>query len=120
MSAPDPIYSIIMVAHDALEMVQMSTLRTLRHSAQPEARLIVVDNASTDGTQTWLQLLAQRGDIELITSATNLGHGPGIELALHASSSPYVVTLDSDAFPLVDDWLERLRARLTPSVKAVG
>jgi GT2 family glycosyltransferase len=120
MSAPDPIYSIIMVAHDALEMVQMSTLRTLRHSAQPEARLIVVDNASTDGTQTWLQLLAQRGEIELITSATNLGHGPGIELALHASSSPYVVTLDSDAFPLVDDWLERLRARLTPSVKAVG
>lgn len=118
--APSPTYSIVMVAHNALPMVQMATLRTLRHSAAHDARLIVVDNASTDGTQTWLKLLADRGDIDLIRSETNLGHGPALERARRHTQSPYLVTLDSDAFPVADDWLPRLRERLTGSVKVAG
>jgi glycosyltransferase involved in cell wall biosynthesis/SAM-dependent methyltransferase len=109
-----------MVVHNACEMVKMSILRTLRHSGSLDARLVVVDNASVDGTAQWLDMLAQRGDIDLIRSETNIGHGPGIELARKQIHSPYLVTLDSDAFPLVDDWLPRLRARLQGSVKVVG
>ncbi|MGH2367987.1 MAG: glycosyltransferase, partial [Chloroflexota bacterium] len=113
-------YSIVMVTHNTREMTQMATLRTLRHSAGSDARLIVVDNGSTDGTETWLDLLAQRGDIDLIRSQTNLGHGPAIELARRAIRSPYLVTLDSDAFPLVDDWLSRLASRLNDRVTVAG
>jgi len=115
-----PTYSIIMVVHDAREIVKMSTLRTLRHCAGQDARLIVVDNASSDGIEEWLDVLARRNDINLIRCKTNLGHGQGIELAWRRTSSPYIVTLDSDAFPLGDNWLPQLRARLKGGVKIAG
>jgi glycosyltransferase involved in cell wall biosynthesis len=120
MKEPPPTFSIIMVVHNGLEMTKLTTLRTLGHSAHADARLVVVDNASTDGTGEWLDMLARRGDIDLIRSQKNIGHGPGIELALKSIRSPYIVTLDSDAFPLTDDWLSQLRARLEGRVKATG
>jgi glycosyltransferase involved in cell wall biosynthesis len=114
-----PAYSILMAVHNALPMTQLSTLRTLKHSGT-DARLIVVDNASNDGTQKWLRLLAQRGDIQLITNKSNVGHGPALEQARRAAISPYIVTLDSDAYPLSDDWLQRLRERLNGPIKLAG
>jgi glycosyltransferase involved in cell wall biosynthesis len=119
-NGPPPDYGIIMVAHNGCEIVKMSTQKILRHSADYKARLVVVDNASNDGTEEWLKILAQRGDIDLIESKRNLGHGPGIELARREIRSPYIVTIDSDAFPLSDDWLRRLHARLKDKVKVAG
>ena len=113
-------YSVLMVVHNALEMTRLSTLETLRCIAGQDARLVVVDNASNDGTEQWLRLLAQRGDIDLIRSETNLGHGPALELARSRTRSPYLVALDSDAFPLSDGWLDGLRARLNDEVKVAG
>jgi glycosyltransferase involved in cell wall biosynthesis len=115
-----PTYSVLMVVHNAFEMTRLSTLETLRHISGQDARLVVVDNASNDGTEQWLKLLAQRGDIDLIRSETNLGHGPALELARRQTRSPYLVALDSDAFPLADDWLTQLRARLNDTVKVAG
>ena len=112
-------FSILMAVHNARAMTQLATLKTLQHSGR-DARLIVVDNASTDGTQEWLRLLAQRGDIQLITNTSNTGHGPALEQARRATTSPYIVTLDSDAFPLSGDWLQRLCERLTGPVKLAG
>jgi glycosyltransferase involved in cell wall biosynthesis len=115
-----PACDILMVAHNACEVTQLATLRTLRHSCTTRARLVVVDSASDDGTQEWLGLLAQRGDIDLIRCETNIGHGAGLELARQRTCSPYIVTLDSDAFPVSDDWLPCLRQRLQDPVRAVG
>ena len=115
-----PTYSILMVVHNALEMTRLSTLETLRHISGQDARLVIVDNASNDGTEQWLKLLAQRGDIDLIRSETNLGHGPALELARSKTRSPYLVALDSDAFPLTADWLQQLRERLNDEVKVTG
>jgi glycosyltransferase involved in cell wall biosynthesis len=120
MRQPPPTYSILMVAHNARAMTRLATLRTLRHSTGHDARLVVVDNASSDGTGEWLDVLARRGDIDLIRNPTNLGHGPGLEQARAATQSPYLVTLDSDAFPLADDWLPRLRGLLQGPVKVAG
>src|SRR5215510_7968959 len=118
----DPVktYSVIMVVHNALDMTRLSTLETLRRISGQDAWLVIVDNASNDGTEQWLKLLSQRGDIDLIRSEINLGHGPALELARSKTRSPYLVALDSDAFPLSDDWLPRLRARLNDQVKVAG
>ena len=112
--------SIIMVVHNALDMVRMSTLKTLRHTNPTKANLIVVNNASDDGTEAWLNILAKRGDIQLIRNETNVGHGPALEQARAYSQSPILVTLDSDAFPISDNWLESLLSRLSATVKVVG
>jgi glycosyltransferase involved in cell wall biosynthesis len=115
-----PTYAIFMVVHNALEMVHVATLRTLRHTAGQDVRFLVVDGGSNDGSEIWLQLLAARGDIQLIRAPGNIGHGPGLELARRSSRSRFIVTLDSDAFPLSDAWLETLRQRLQDGSKAAG
>jgi glycosyltransferase involved in cell wall biosynthesis/SAM-dependent methyltransferase len=109
-----------MVVHNALDVVRISTLRTLRYIAGQSARLVVVDNGSTDGSGEWLSMLARRGDIDLIRNDFNIGHGPALELARRAVRSPYLVTLDSDAFPVSDSWLSELRSRLDAHVKVAG
>jgi len=119
-TATAPTYSIVMVTHDTLDVTRIATLRTLRHTAGQSARLIVVDNASSDGSAQWLRLLARRGDLELIETGTNLGHGPGLELGRRRTRSPYLVTLDSDAFPISDSWLGELRSRLDEGAGAAG
>jgi len=113
-------YDILMVVHNSLEMIRLATLQTLRHTRDHNARLIVVDNASSDGSERWLKMLADRGDIDLVGNGANLGHGPGLEAARAATSSPYIVTLDSDAFPLSDDWLTELRRRLDDGAHVAG
>jgi glycosyltransferase involved in cell wall biosynthesis len=115
-----PQFSILMVVHNALDVVRISTLRTLRYVAGQSARLVVVDNGSTDGSGEWLSMLAGRGDIDLIRNDFNIGHGPALELARRAVRSPYLVTLDSDAFPVSDAWLSELRSRLDAHVKVAG
>ena len=115
-----PAYTVIMAVHNALEMTRLATLQTLRHLRKHDARLLVVDNGSNDGTETWLRMLAERGDIDLIRSDNNQGHGPALELARKHTTSPYLVTLDSDAFPLRDDWLPQLRGRLNERIKVAG
>ncbi len=115
-----PQFSILMVVHNALDVVRISTLRTLRYIAGQFARLVVVDNGSTDGSGEWLSMLARRGDIDLIRSDFNIGHGPALELARRAVQSQYLVTLDSDAFPISDTWLSELRSRINGHVKVAG
>jgi glycosyltransferase involved in cell wall biosynthesis len=120
-----PAVHILMVVHNTVEMVKISTLKTLQHIAEQDARLVVIDNASTDGAQDWLEMLARRGEILLLRSQSNLGHGPALELARTelarcALLAPYLVTLDSDAFPLSDGWLVHLRQRLQDPVKVAG
>jgi glycosyltransferase involved in cell wall biosynthesis len=115
-----PEYTILMAVSNAREMTQMATLRTLRHIAGQDARLLVIDNASNDGAGEWLDALQARGDIDLIRNRSNIGHGPALELARGATRSPYIVTIDSDAFPISDDWLRSLRARLDEGAKVAG
>jgi glycosyltransferase involved in cell wall biosynthesis len=115
-----PQFSVLMVVHNALDVIRISTLRTLRYIAGQSARLVVVDNGSTDGSGEWLSMLAARGDIDLIRNDFNVGHGPALELARKSVRSPFLVTLDSDAFPVSHAWLSELRSRLDAQVKVAG
>src|SRR5690606_19756843 len=59
------------------------------------ARVLVVDNASTDGT---IPLLEQHYPwVELVRSAANVGFAGGVALALEHVRTPVVVLLNNDA-----------------------
>ncbi len=60
--------------------------------ACPGARLIFVDNGSTDGTP---DLLAKRG-IDTIRHATNEGYGKSLRDGIAAGTRPLVMTIDAD------------------------
>lgn len=57
--------------------------------------IIVVDDASTDGTSEWLQ---KQKNITTITQPYNLGQTWGINLAASISKGRYIRKLDSDDF----------------------
>lgn len=76
-----PTYAILMVVHNAIDMVRISTLKTLQNVAGQDVSVVIVDSGSSDGAEIWLSLLAARGDIQLIRTHGNIGHGPGLELA---------------------------------------
>ncbi|MBI3210014.1 MAG: glycosyltransferase family 2 protein [Candidatus Solibacter usitatus] len=60
--------------------------------ACPSARLIFVDNGSTDGT---LELLAERG-VDTVKHATNEGYGKSLRDGIALGTRPIVLTIDAD------------------------
>ena len=69
-------------------------------------RVIVVDNASTDGSADCVD--ARHANVTLVRGGSNLGFAAGNNLALkHAGGAEWVALLNPDAFP-EPDWLERL------------
>jgi GT2 family glycosyltransferase len=62
-----------------------------------EIEVIVVDNASSDGSPDMLQ--REFPGLTLIRNATNLGFAGGTNAGIQASQGEYIFTLNTDAFP---------------------
>jgi hypothetical protein len=82
-------------------------LRTLlpalrRQSAQP-ARVVVVDNGSTDGSRG----ITEAEGLDFIALAANLGFAAAVNTGIGASSTRWVAILNNDVAP-EPGWLERL------------
>jgi GT2 family glycosyltransferase len=69
-------------------------------------RLLVVDNASTDGTAA---VLAGFGEAEVLRLPRNLGFAGGVAAGLERVGTPYVALLNDDAVP-APGWLAALLA----------
>jgi GT2 family glycosyltransferase len=61
----------------------------------PALEIVVVDNASTDGSPEALR--AAHPDVTLIQNPENVGFGPAANQALNRTTAPYVLLLNSDA-----------------------
>jgi GT2 family glycosyltransferase len=73
-------------------------LTHLEQQSRPPERILVVDNASTDGTA---ELLADRGGIDVVRLSRNLGGAGGFEHGLaraHADGYEWMWLLDDDTF----------------------
>lgn len=78
-------------------------LEAVRRFSPPDVRLLVVDNASTDGTASTLR--AHHPDVRLLRLPFNVGHGLALDAGIHAADTSRVVILDVDAFPVSSEWL---------------
>jgi N-acetylglucosaminyl-diphospho-decaprenol L-rhamnosyltransferase len=104
---PGPVVTIVIVAHSVRGELERCLGSIAAHSGLP-VRTILVDNASTDGTQAWVR--EAHPEVELVELPENVGvaardHG------LRRSSSPYTMFLDSDA-ALTDGALPAMVAAL--------
>lgn len=94
-----------------------SALQSLAEQTQPH-QVLVVDNASTDGTADMLR--ADFSDVELLTLERNAGFAGGVTAALERVASRYFALLNNDA-QADPQWLERSLAMLEkPQVAAVS
>ncbi|MCL4538604.1 MAG: glycoside hydrolase family 99-like domain-containing protein [Bacteroidetes bacterium] len=113
----EKVTSIIMLTYNQLEYTKLTVDSIRRHTRAPY-ELIVIDNASTDGTVEYLK--AQK-DIRTVFNKDNLGFPAGCNQGLEIASGNYALLLNNDVI-VADDWLEGLIecAESTPSIGIVG
>ncbi|MFN4181841.1 MAG: glycosyltransferase family 2 protein [bacterium] len=104
MAQTSPLISFIVVNHNS-RFILRRCLSALLHQTLSDYEILVVDNASTDGSADWI---AQNyPQVRLITSKVNLGYAGGINLALTHARGKYLFILNPDIIP-PPNWAERL------------
>jgi GT2 family glycosyltransferase len=112
-----PLVSVLMVTHNAVEWVQRA-LSALRNNTPRRYELIVVDNASSDGTR---KLLAGARNARITLEDRNHGFGAANNLAAASARGRYLALLNSDAL-VPAGWLSTLVETIEadPRIAAVG
>ena len=110
----EPRASIIIVSYNKRDDITRC-LESVKQTAHPSFEVIVVDNASTDGSAS---VAAGFSDVITIFSDVNLGFGGGCNLGATRSRSKYLIFLNPDT--VVDPgWLDAL-IRLLDKQPQVG
>jgi rhamnosyltransferase len=109
----EPIWVVIRSKNDA-DIID-DTLRGVRSQTVP-ARILVLDNASTDGTAEIASRYADR--LETVPEGAYVP-GRVLNRAMQLTDSDLVVFLNSDCPPTHDLWLANLVAGFTPQTAAV-
>jgi GT2 family glycosyltransferase len=110
--------TVIVVNWNSGELLAECLRRLEAQTVQP-ARVLVVDNASSDGSVTGAGELAN--NVTVLRMNANLGFAAGNNRALAECDTEFVALLNPDAFPEAD-WIERLLAAAStrPEVAAFG
>lgn len=108
--------SLVIVTRNNMEYTQACLASLLRSTIYPDIEVIVVDNASTDGTLAYLRSLEK---VRLIANDHNAGFAAAINQGLRAATGNYMVLLNNDVvFPY--GWLTNLIRHLEdPSIGLV-
>jgi N-acetylglucosaminyl-diphospho-decaprenol L-rhamnosyltransferase len=94
-----PDISVVVVNYNTKYLLERMLL-ALRAGSGPLIQVVIVDNASSDGS---VELLREKyPDVELIESALNVGFGRANNLALNLIRGRYVLLLNTDAFVSAD------------------
>ncbi len=91
----------------------LACLETVQHLTYPRYRLLVVDNASTDGTPA--TIAARFPAVEVIVNAANLGYAAGNNVGLRRAleaGADYVLLLNNDTLVAPDMLYELVAAAL--------
>jgi GT2 family glycosyltransferase len=92
-----PLVSVVVVTYGQLELTQ-ACLDSLREGETwPHLEIVVVDNASPDGTPAYLRSLAEHdGRVRGVWNSTNLGFPAAINVGVRAARGEIVVLLNND------------------------
>ena len=101
-----PRLSVILVNWNQGHFLKNS-LAALAAQADPKPNILIVDNASTDGSLEWV---AQHyPTVTLLPLASNHGFAPAFNRAVAATASPLVLSLNPDVTPRPDFVQELMR-----------
>lgn len=111
--------SIIIPVYNKVEFTKKCLEALDRNTQRGAYELIIIDNASTDGTKEFLRGL--HDDIKVITNEKNLGFAKACNQGARAATGQDLLFLNNDTEPQ-HGWLEPLLEVLysDPSVGAVG
>lgn len=114
---PAPLVTIVVLAYNQLDYTRLCLDSLRRHTRLPY-ELLVVDNASQDGTPEFLRALE---GVSLLTNRENLGYARACNQGIAAAQGRHVVLLNNDTI-VTQGWLEGLLMELesAPEVGMVG
>ena len=106
MADEAPVLSIIVISYNTREMT-LACLASVHAETRTPFELIVVDNASTDGSA---EAIAEAfPDVRLLAESTNHGFAPAHDLAVPLARAPWILLLNPDTVVL-DGALDKLLA----------
>jgi glycosyltransferase involved in cell wall biosynthesis len=80
-------------------------LRAIGKFGPSDTNVLVVDNSSRDKS---MDLLRTHPGVRAIRLPANVGHWLALDLGFLLARTEFVVSLDVDAFPVAEGWLDRL------------
>jgi len=104
-AAKFPRVSIVIVTHNSARYIEPCVNSILRHASYPNYELIVVDNASTDGTADLLKRHTPQIHCEFLEK--NRGYAAGNNIGAKLAKGKYLVLLNADTL-VTPGWLGRL------------
>jgi GT2 family glycosyltransferase len=113
--------SIVMTTHENLLFTQMCIESVLACTEYPTYELIVVDNASSDGTPAYLRELAVRNPhVRLVLNSRNAGFARACNQGAVLATGDVLVLLNNDTL-VTPGWLPRLMGPLRdPQIGLAG
>lgn len=105
--------SVVIVSHNTRDL-----LRRALASLPPECEVVVVDNASSDGSVDVVR--SEFPSVRLVANEENIGFGAANNQGLRLASRPLVLLLNSDAEALPGAVAKLARVFADPTVVAAG
>lgn len=99
----DPLVSVVIPTMRGCSWLP-ACIAALRAQTFRDFEIIVVDNASSDGSAEWL---AAQPDVRVIRNESNLGFAAACNQGIRAGNAPFVALLNDDAQP-EPQWLAAL------------
>jgi len=112
-----PLVSIVIPVYNQLDYTR-KCLDSIRQFTFVPYEIIIVNDASTDGTEEYLR---SQKDLIVKANTENLGYPNSCNIGIQSSSGKYVVLLNNDTI-VTRNWLENLLEvfKLHPKVGLVG
>lgn len=111
-----PEIEIIILNYNTKKLLELLVPGVIKHSSVQGVKVIVADNASTDGSAAFVK--KHFPQVELIEFTENYGYAGGYNQALKGRTADYFILLNSDAEPAAN-WLSPL-LRLVGSKPDLG
>jgi GT2 family glycosyltransferase len=103
-SRPSPLVSVISLTYNRKDQIA-KLLLSLRQQEYDPFEVIVVDNASTDGTADFIG--SEFPEVRLLRSPENL-RNHSYNLGIEAAEGVYLLMMDDDGLPAEVDWIARV------------
>jgi len=117
-----PLVSIVILTHNNLALTKACLASLLELTDYPNYELLLVDNASTDGSVDFFKDFAkQHQQVRLVLNPSNLGFAAGNNTGIKTARGDFIVLLNNDTY-CTRGWLRDLLRHLAKdkSLGAVG
>ncbi len=113
-----PKISLVTLCYNQLENATVPMLNSLYRYTDPESfELIIVNNASTDGTKEFLEnFKKEKNNVKVINNEANLGFSAGMNSGMREAQGDFIFLLNNDLL-FTPNWLNKLVAILEENKK---